>query len=207
VFGCFGPKAEGAVQRPIAAEVSSIHSTKWGRWNCRCRCGGGLRWLLHFGVDRLHLFAAAGRPWSVTTAHALLPCQLLRCWSWPAVTQSLWAGGAGFAAWRLTTPTGLALNRRLARVFGASPHDGPAAVGIGPGPPQTDDRPICCASGLAQNPTRWLTRQSSSDGPPVQTVLLQQAQMDDASAEGLDFLAEELRGCWGPGGVYTQAAR
>ena len=135
---------------------------------------------------------------SVMTAHGLLPVpvpavlELARRCSIPL------AAAAGLPPGELTTPTGLVLMACWADHFGAAPALIPEAVGIGLGSRQLDrpnllrlvlgthpegnDRPAGTAEGIApQEPARQ------------ETVVLQQAQIDDATAEDLAFLCETLR--------------
>ncbi|MFM8525671.1 MAG: nickel pincer cofactor biosynthesis protein LarC [Cyanobacteriota bacterium] len=135
----------------------------------------------------------------VTTAHGLLPVpvpavlELARRRSIPLGT------GAGFPPGELTTPTGLVLMACWADAFGPSPTLLPQAVGVGLGS-RTLDRPnllrMVLGSSLdpdpdARNP--WITQEKDSDQAREETVVLQQAQIDDASAEDLAFLCEALR--------------
>jgi uncharacterized protein (DUF111 family) len=132
------------------------------------------------------------------TAHGLLPVpvpavlELARRCSIPL------AAAAGLPPGELTTPTGLVLMACWADHFGAAPALIPEAVGIGLGSrpldrpnllrlvlgthPEGNDRPAGTAEGIApQEPARQ------------ETVVLQQAQIDDATAEDLAFLCETLR--------------
>jgi len=202
VFGCLA-EAEGAVHGHAA---ESVHFYEVGVVDVVVDVVGVCAGLLHFGVDRLICSPLPAGHGSVTTAHGLLPLPA------PAVLELArrhripLAGGAGLPPGELTTPTGLALIAAWAESFGASPPMVPAAVGIGLGHRQLDDRPNLLRLWLAQNPDPLADAPSSSDGPRLETVLLQQAQMDDASAEDLAFLAEELRAA-GALEVFTQAAQ
>ena len=120
------------------------------------------------------------------TAHGVLPVPA------PAVLEIArrcaipLAASDGFPAAELTTPTGLALAACWAERFGPAPALVPQAIGVGLGS-RVLDRPnllrICLAAPAVQTPA----------APELQTVLLQQAQIDDASAEDLAFLADALR--------------
>jgi len=86
----FGPRPRA----PSTAMRGVCSFTKWGG-EPLSMCVGSALACLHFGVDRLNLFAAAGRPWSVTTAHGLAAfCQLLAVLSCPTVSHPL-QDGAG----------------------------------------------------------------------------------------------------------------
>ena len=145
--------------------------------------------LLHLGVEQLVCSAPPAGHGSVRTAHGVLPVPV------PAVLEIArrctipLASSEGFPAGELTTPTGLALAACWADRFGAAPALVPQAIGVGLGSRQLD-RPnllrICLAAPQAEAP-----RQEAA--PALETVLLQQAQIDDASPEDLAFLADELR--------------
>lgn len=135
----------------------------------------------------------------VTTAHGLLPVpvpavlELARRRSIPLGT------GAGFPPGELTTPTGLVLMACWADAFGPSPALRPEAVGIGLGSRRLD-RPnllrMVLGSSLEPNSSSWdpeLEQRKAPGAAREETVVLQQAQIDDASAEDLAFLCEALR--------------
>jgi len=135
--------------------------------------------LLHLGVTRLVCSPPPAGHGSVSTAHGLLPLPA------PAVLEIArrcaipLASSEGFPAGELTTPTGLALVACWADRFGAAPGFVPQAIGVGLGSRELD-RPNLLRLCLAQ-------------ADASETVLQQQAQIDDATAEDLAFLAEELR--------------
>lgn len=201
VFACLA-EAEGAVHGHAA---ESVHFHEVGAVDAVVDVVEVCAGLLHFGIDRLICSPLPPGHGSVNTAHGLLPLPA------PAVLELArrhripLAGGAGLPPGELTTPTGLALIAAWAESFGASPPMVPAAVGIGLGHRQLD-RPNLLRLWLAQNPDPLADVPSSSDGPRLETVLLQQAQMDDASAEDLAFLAQELRAA-GALEVFTQTAQ
>ncbi|MEB3307086.1 MAG: nickel pincer cofactor biosynthesis protein LarC [Cyanobacteriota bacterium] len=142
--------------------------------------------LLHLGVERLVCTAPPAGHGSVCTAHGALPVPV------PAVLEIArrcsipLASSEGFPAAELTTPTGLALMACWAERFGVAPSLVPEAIGIGLGSHPLD-RPnllrLVLAAGAAE----------SAADPALETVLLQQAQLDDATPEDLAFLADELR--------------
>jgi uncharacterized protein (DUF111 family) len=122
---------------------------------------------------------------SVRTAHGLLPLPA------PAVLemarqQSIPLGSsAGFPAGELTTPTGLALMACWATRFSPPPALVPKGVGVGLGT-RALDRP---------NLLRLLVAEplEAERDLSCEPLLVQQAQIDDATAEDLAFLAEALR--------------
>ncbi|MFM7651885.1 MAG: nickel pincer cofactor biosynthesis protein LarC [Vulcanococcus sp.] len=144
--------------------------------------------LHHFGVRQLVCAVPPAGHGSVTTAHGRLPVPA------PAVLELARRCGVGLAASgdfppaELTTPTGLALMAVLAERFGAAPAMCPEAVGVGLGS-RVLDRPNLLRLVLAQP----VAPAAAAGGPELQTVLQQQAQIDDASPEDVAFLIEELR--------------
>lgn len=144
--------------------------------------------LLHLGVERLVCTPPPAGHGCVSTAHGLLPLPV------PAVLEIArrraipLASSEGFPAGELTTPTGLALAACWADRFGAAPAHVPAAIGVGLGSRQLD-RPNLLRLWLAAPAPSG----DGADGAARQTVLVQQAQIDDASGEDLAFLAEQLR--------------
>lgn len=135
---------------------------------------------------------------AVMTAHGQLPVPV------PAVLELArrcaipLAAADGLPAGELTTPTGLVLMASWADRFGAAPALIPEAVGIGLGS-RTLDRPnllrLVLGHGLDVNDSHIGAAEEIAAKEPAQpeTVVLQQAQIDDASAEDLAFLCEALR--------------
>jgi len=142
--------------------------------------------LLHLGVGPLVCGVPPAGHGSVATAHGLLPLPA------PAVLEiarrrSLPLGECGgFPPGELTTPTGLALAACWADRFGSPPAHGPHAVGVGLGS-RTLDRPNLLRLVLAT------PLEGAESGEILEPLLEQQAQIDDATAEDLAFLAEALR--------------
>jgi hypothetical protein len=124
---------------------------------------------------------------TVRTDHGLLPLPA------PAVLELArrravpLAASGDFPAAELTTPTGLALMAVLAERFGPAPALLPRAVGVGLGS-RTLDRPNLLRLVLAEP-----AGGADPASPCCEALLQQQAQLDDASAEDLAFLIEELR--------------
>jgi uncharacterized protein (DUF111 family) len=152
--------------------------------------------LRHFGVQQLVCAAPPAGHGSVRTAHGLLPVPA------PAVLELARRRGVPLAAsgdfppGELTTPTGLALMAALAERFGPAPALLPQAVGVGLGS-RSLDRPNLLRLVLA--PALPAAAQAEAEAavlqgqPVLQSVLQQQAQIDDASPEDLAFLVEALR--------------
>lgn len=154
--------------------------------------------LLHFGVEHLVCAPPPGGHGTVRTAHGVLPLPA------PAVLELArrhavpLAGTEGMPAGELTTPTGMALIAAWAERFGPAPPLVPAGVGIGLGH-RVLDRPNLLRLLLA-------APAGSEAEPVLETVLQQQAQVDDATGEDVAFLAEELRAA-GALDVFTAAVQ
>jgi len=127
----------------------------------------------------------AGRG-SVQTAHGLLPVpapavlELARAHQLPLRHEPSLPEG------ELTTPTGLALVAVLAQTFTPPPLFTASAIGIGLGH-RSLDRP---------NLVRLMLMQASGQQEPAprwQPLVVQEAWIDDASAEDIALLAEQLR--------------
>ncbi len=156
--------------------------------------------LCHLGIDRLVCSLPPAGHGAVATAHGSLPVPV------PAVLEiarrrSLpLASSEGFPPGELTTPTGLALAACWASRFGPAPAVLPLQVGVGLGSRRLD-RPNLLRLTLAREIETL--EADRVDGSPSgeecaqqecrQPLLLQQAQIDDATAEDLAFLAEALR--------------
>jgi uncharacterized protein (DUF111 family) len=144
--------------------------------------------LLWLEVDELVCSAPPAGHGTVHTAHGLLPLPA------PAVLEIArqkaipLASSEGMPAGELTTPTGLALAACWANRFGIPPTYIPKTVGVGLGS-RSLDRPNLLRISLAAA----AETSDAQSGAQQQTLLLQQAQIDDASAEDLAFLAEALR--------------
>ncbi|MFM7456483.1 MAG: LarC family nickel insertion protein, partial [Vulcanococcus sp.] len=145
--------------------------------------------LLHFGVEQLVCTPPPAGHGQVRTAHGLLPLPA------PAVLELArgraipLASSEGYPAGELTTPTGMALMAEWAARFGQAPALRPRAVGIGLGS-RTLDRPNLLRLVLG-DPGEGGEEQGG--GARHEPLLQQQAQVDDATAEDLAFLQEQLR--------------
>jgi uncharacterized protein (TIGR00299 family) protein len=143
--------------------------------------------LLHFGIEPLICAVPPAGRGTVATAHGRLPLPA------PAVLEIArrraipLAGSGELPPGELTTPTGLALMACWAERFAAPPAHIPRAVGVGLGSRQLD-RPNLLRLVLA-DPIELPADPIESAEP----LLQQQAQIDDATAEDLAFLAEALR--------------
>ena len=152
--------------------------------------------LRHFGVQQLVCGVPPAGHGSVQTAHGRLPLpapaglELARRRAVPL------AASGDFPPAELTTPTGLALMAVLAERFGPAPALLPTGVGIGLGS-RTLDRPnllrVVLAEPTGADPDSTTASQGDPASPRYEALLQQQAQLDDASAEDLAFLIEELR--------------
>lgn len=202
VFGLLA-EAEASVHGHAPEEV---HFHEVGAIDALVDVVGVCAGLRHFGVQQLVCGVPPAGHGSVQTAHGCLPLPA------PAVLELArrravpLAASGDFPPAELTTPTGLALMAVLAECFGPAPALLPTGVGVGLGS-RTLDRPNLLRLVLAE-PTGWdLGGAAASEGDPAaphcEPLLQQQAQLDDASAEDLAFLIEELRGA-GAVEVFSQ---
>ena len=189
-------EAEGAVHGHGADQV---HFHEVGAVDALVDVVGVCAGLLHFGVEQLVCTPPPAGHGQVRTAHGLLPLPV------PAVLELAQrraiplASSEGFPPGELTTPTGMALMAALATRFAQAPPLRPRAVGIGLGS-RTLDRP---------NLLRLVLADGAEEGAGAarwETLLHQQAQIDDASAEDLAFLQEQLRAA-GALEVFSQAVQ
>ena len=197
VFGLLA-EAEAAVH---GHPPEQVHFHEVGALDALVDIVGVCAGLLHFGIERLVCGVPPAGHGHVDTAHGRLPLPA------PAVLEIArrcripLAGSGGFPPGELTTPTGLALMACWAECFEPPPSAVPERVGVGLGSRELD-RPNLLRLTLA---SPWAPAQL--DGPfavepagpqpgaaeRLETVVQQQCQIDDASAEDLAFLAEELR--------------
>lgn len=202
VFGLLA-EAEASVHGHAPEEV---HFHEVGAIDALVDVVGVCAGLRHFGVQQLVCGVPPAGHGSVQTAHGCLPLPA------PAVLELArrravpLAASGDFPPAELTTPTGLALMAVLAERFGPAPALLPTGVGVGLGS-RTLDRPNLLRLVLAE-PIGWdLGGAAASEGDPAaphcEPLLQQQAQLDDASAEDLAFLIEELRGA-GAVEVFSQ---
>lgn len=202
VFGLLA-EAEASVHGHAPEEV---HFHEVGAIDALVDVVGVCAGLRHFGVQQLVCGVPPAGHGSVQTAHGCLPLpapavlELARSRAVPL------AASGDFPPAELTTPTGLALMAVLAERFGPAPALLPTGVGVGLGS-RTLDRPNLLRLLLAE-PIGWdLGGAAASEGDPAaphcEPLLQQQAQLDDASAEDLAFLIEELRGA-GAVEVFSQ---
>ena len=189
-------EAEGAVHGHGADQV---HFHEVGAVDALVDVVGVCAGLLHFGVEQLVCTPPPAGHGQVRTAHGLLPLPV------PAVLELAQrraiplASSEGFPPGELTTPTGMALMAALASRFAQAPPLCPLAVGVGLGS-RTLDRP---------NLLRLVLADGAEEGAGAarwETLLHQQAQIDDASAEDLAFLQEQLRAA-GALEVFSQAVQ
>jgi uncharacterized protein (TIGR00299 family) protein len=210
-------EAEAAVHGQPA---EAVHFHEVGALDALVDVVGVCAALRELGVERLICGIPPAGHGSVNTAHGLLPLPA------PAVLEIARLRGLplgsseGFPRGELTTPTGLALVACWAECYGAPPASVPLALGVGLGSRQLDRpnllrftlaRPL---QGMAATPLFTgeppmpapvaATAEGGGDGETAEPLLRQQAQIDDASAEELAFLAEALRQA-GAVEVFSQA--
>ncbi|MDM7938304.1 MAG: nickel pincer cofactor biosynthesis protein LarC [Cyanobium sp. CZS 48M] len=192
VFGLLA-EAEGAVH---GQPPEQVHFHEVGALDALVDVVGVCAGLLHLQVEHLICAPPPAGHGSVSTAHGRLPLpapavlELARRRSIPL------ASAEGFPAGELTTPTGLALMACWAEHFAVAPALVPQQVGIGLGH-RVLDRPnllrLWLGAAVAGGSPGTSTLAAPLDSPQLETVLQQQAQIDDASPEDLAFLMEELR--------------
>lgn len=199
-------EAEAAVHGVAPEEV---HFHEVGAIDALVDVMGVCAGLQHFGVRQLVCTPPPAGHGTVDTDHGRLPLPA------PAVLELArrcgvpLASSAGFPAAELTTPTGLALMAALADRFAPAPAFRPEAVGVGLGSRRLD-RPnllrLVLADPLEPPLDPGLPGACSDPAVQLETLLQQQAQIDDASAEDLAVLAEHLRAA-GALEVFTQAVQ
>jgi uncharacterized protein (TIGR00299 family) protein len=140
--------------------------------------------LQHFGISELICTPPPAGHGRVSTAHGWLPLPAPAVLELARARQLPLASSEGFPPVELTTPTGMALMAALADRFAQAPALVPEAVGVGLGTRQLD-RPNLLRLVLAQP--------QGMSGEHQETLLQQQAQIDDASGEDLAFLIDALR--------------
>jgi uncharacterized protein (TIGR00299 family) protein len=178
-------EAEGAVHGHDPAQV---HFHEVGAIDALVDVVGVCAGLRHLGVDRLLCSVPPAGHGSVSTAHGVLPVPV------PAVLEIArrrgipLAGSGELPAGELTTPTGLALLATWAESFGPAPTHLPQALGIGLGSRDLD-RPNLLRLVLACG----LDGPKAGGAAALESVVEQQAQIDDATPEDLAVLLEGLR--------------
>ncbi len=188
VFGLLA-EAEAAVHGH-AAEAVEFHEV--GAIDALVDIVGVCAGLLHLGVEQLVCGVPPAGHGRVVTAHGALPLPA------PAVLEIARSRGVplgsseGFAAGELTTPTGMALAACWADRFGPSPAALPLRVGVGLGSRQLDRANLLRLT-LARPLEEVGAAGRSGGGELREALLVQQAQIDDATAEDLAYLAEALR--------------
>ncbi|KAF0653704.1 hypothetical protein L107_07178 [Cyanobium sp. Copco_Reservoir_LC18] len=192
VFGLLA-EAEAAVHGH-AAEAVEFHEV--GAIDALVDIVGVCAGLLHLGVEQLVCGVPPAGHGRVVTAHGALPLPA------PAVLEIARSRGLplgsseGFPAGELTTPTGMALAACWADRFGPSPAALPLRVGVGLGSRQLDRANLLrltLARPLGEPGAEGAIEGESEGGELREALLQQQAQIDDATAEDLAFLAEALR--------------
>ena len=174
--------AEAAVHG-CAAEAVHFHEV--GAVDALVDVVGVCAGFLHFGIEQVVCTPPPAGHGRVQTAHGLLPLPAPAVLELARRRQVPLASSEGFPAAELTTPTGMALMAVLADRFVQAPSLLPRAVGVGLGTRQLD-RPNLLRLVLADPP-------QPAPGELQETLLQQQAQLDDCSAEDLALLMEALR--------------
>lgn len=190
VFGLLAD-AEAAVHGQAPEQV---HFHELGAIDALVDIVGVCAGLRHLGVEELVCGVPPAGHGSVATAHGRLPLPA------PAVLEIArrrglpLASSADFPPGELTTPTGLALAACWATRFGPPPAFVPLQVGVGLGS-RSLDRPNLLRLTLAQACAAGAEGPGEGEGwgEQAEPLLQQQAQIDDATAEDLAFLAEALR--------------
>ena len=191
VFGLLAA-AEAAVH---GHSPEQVHFHEVGALDALVDVVGVCAGLLHFGVEQLVCSPPPAGHGLAATAHGTLPLPAPAVLELARLRAIPLASAEGFPPGELTTPTGLALAACWATRFGHPPTHVPKRVGVGLGS-RSLDRP---------NLLRLTLADCGGAGPAqLETVLVQQAQIDDATPEDLAFLAEELRQA-GALEVFSQA--
>ena len=189
VLAVFGLLAEAEAQ-VHGQPAERVHFHEVGAIDALVDVVGVCAGLAHFGIHQLVCASPPAGHGTVQTAHGLLPLPAPAVLELARLKGIRLASSEGFPAGELTTPTGLALMAVLADRFGPAPALVPQAVGIGLGSRQLD-RPNLLRLVLAAE------AQGAEPGLPEtalpESLLQQQAQIDDATPEDLAFLADELR--------------
>ncbi|MGB7563430.1 MAG: nickel pincer cofactor biosynthesis protein LarC [Prochlorococcaceae cyanobacterium] len=191
-------EAEGAVH---GHPPEQVHFHEVGAIDALVDVVGVCAGLLHFGVEELICAPPPAGHGTVRTAHGLLPLPAPAVLELAARAAVPLASSEGFPDGELTTPTGLALMATWASRFALPPALVPQRLGIGLGSRRLD-RPNLLRLWLAE-PSPALASHGPDGGEILEPLVLQQAQVDDASPEDLAFLIEELRGA-GALEVYSQ---
>jgi uncharacterized protein (TIGR00299 family) protein len=185
VLAVFGHLAQAEAQvHGIAAEAVHFHEV--GAVDALVDVVGVCAGLLHFGIAGLVASPPPAGHGQVKTAHGLLPVpvpavlELARAHAIPL------ASSQGFPAGELSTPTGLALLAEWVLHFQAPPLHVPQRIGIGLGQRRLD-RPNLLRL--------WVPEPQPPAAAGLETLLVQQCQIDDMDGESLAFLQEQLRAC------------
>lgn len=191
VFGLLA-EAEAAVH---GIDQGQVHFHEVGAVDSLVDVVGVCAGLIHFGVEQLVCTPPPAGHGSIRAAHGILPLPAPAVLELARLKKVPLARSDAFPAGELTTPTGLALAATWASRFGQAPEHVPAAIGVGLGSRQF-------AANADQLPRPNLLRLTlasptlaagDSGEPARETLLVQQAQIDDATPEDLAYLFEKLR--------------
>jgi hypothetical protein len=202
VFGLLA-EAEAAVH---GEPVERVHFHEVGALDALVDVVGVCAALEHLQLTDLICAPPPAGHGSVAAAHGPLPLpapavlEIARLRSLPL------ASSEGFPPGELTTPTGAALVACWATRFGAAPAAVPLRIGVGLGTRQLDRPNLLRLTLAAPFPGEETPGDETAAGEPgIRPLLRQQAQIDDATAEDLAFLAEALRQA-GAVEVFSQPA-
>ncbi|MCP9775015.1 nickel pincer cofactor biosynthesis protein LarC [Cyanobium sp. HWJ4-Hawea] len=207
VFGLLAT-AEAAVH---GIEPEKVHFHEVGAVDSLVDVVGVCAGLIHFGVDGLVCTPPPAGHGSVQTAHGILPLPAPAVLELARLKKVPLASSGSYPAGELTTPTGLALVACWVQSFSQAPDHVPASIGVGLGSRQfavgadQPPRPNLLRITLA-SPPQLLGQREAGDSaqPSLETLVVQQAQVDDATPEDLAYLLERLRQA-GALEVFSQA--
>ncbi|MEB3324649.1 MAG: nickel pincer cofactor biosynthesis protein LarC [Cyanobacteriota bacterium] len=194
----------GVFQRLAEAEAAvhghapeAVHFHEVGAIDALVDVVGVCAGLLHLEAETVICAIPPAGHGTVSTAHGQLPVPAPAVLEMARQLKLPLASSASFPPAELTTPTGLALMACWATCFGPPPSLVPQALGVGLGS-RTLDRPNLLRLLVAEALTRPDGEPASdadgtAGGAICEPLLAQQAQIDDATAEDLAFLAEALR--------------
>ncbi|MEB3360888.1 MAG: LarC family nickel insertion protein [Synechococcaceae cyanobacterium] len=196
VLAVFGLLAEAEAQVHGTAP-EQVHFHEVGAIDAIADIVGVCAGLLHFEVEQLICAPPPAGHGRVNTAHGPLPLPAPAVLEIARRRQVPLASSAGFAPGELTTPTGLALMACWAERFGPAPTLLPLRTGVGLGSRELDRPNLLRLTLAAPWPGHDLANleapEQGQHAEEAEPLLLQQAQIDDATAEDVAFLAEALR--------------
>jgi uncharacterized protein (TIGR00299 family) protein len=175
-------EAEAAVH---GEQVDQVHFHEVGALDALVDVVGVCAGLLHLQLEGVVCGPPPAGHGTVAAAHGPLPLPAPAVLEIARLRAMPLASSQGFPPGELTTPTGAALVACWATAYGPAPAVVPLRCGVGLGSRRLD-RPNLLRLTLAR-------ALDSADAGASQPLLQQQAQIDDATAEDMAFLAEALR--------------